>query len=38
MLNKLEFYLKEKYKFVIKEDGIYYAEYPDLKGCISVGE
>jgi len=40
MLNKLEFYLQQKYKLVIKEDedGTYYAEYPDLKGCMSVGE
>ncbi|MCH4890672.1 type II toxin-antitoxin system HicB family antitoxin [Acidaminobacter sp. JC074] len=40
MQNKLDFYLQQKYKLVITEDddGSYYAEYPDLKGCMSVGE
>ncbi len=40
MIKKLDFYLQQKYKLVIKEDddGSYYAEYPDLKGCMSIGE
>ncbi len=32
--------MKQKYPIVIREDddGTYYAEHPDLKGCMTVGE
>ena len=38
---KLEFYMKKKYRFEIAEDedeGGYVISYPDLVGCISIGE
>ena len=40
MKHNLDFYMKQKYPIVIREDddGTYYAEHPDLKGCMTVGE
>lgn len=38
---KLEYYMKKKYRFEITEDedeGGYVISYPDLIGCVSVGE
>lgn len=36
----LNYYLNLNYKFEIQqdEDGSYFIEYPDLKGCMSCGE
>lgn len=40
MQNEIKYYLNLKYPLVIKEDedGSYYAEYPDLKGCMTTGD
>jgi antitoxin HicB len=39
IMKDLNYYLQLKYPIVITQDddGSYLAEYPDLKGCISVG-
>lgn len=39
MQKDIKYYLSLKYPLVVKEDedGTYYAEYPDLKGCMTVG-
>ena len=37
-MNKdIKYYLQIKYPLV-DDDGSYYAEYPDLKGCMTVGD
>ena len=38
-MKDLNYYLKLKYPISIRQDddGSYFAEYPDLKGCMSVG-
>lgn len=40
MKKDIKYYLDLKYPLVVKEDadGSYYAEYPDLKGCMTVGD
>jgi len=40
MNNTLEYYLNLKYPLAIKQDddGSYFAEYPDLKGCMTCGD
>ena len=40
MKKNIKYYLSLKYPLVVKEDddGSYYAEYPDLKGCITIGD
>jgi len=40
MNNTLEYYLNLKYPLSIKQDddGSYFAEYPDLKGCMTCGD
>ena len=40
MKKDINYYLNLKYPLVVKEDedGTYYAEYPDLKGCMTVGD
>ncbi|MDM8534642.1 toxin-antitoxin system HicB family antitoxin [Clostridiaceae bacterium HSG29] len=38
MKKNIKYYLSLKYPLVVKEDdGSYYAEYPDLKGCMTIG-
>jgi len=39
-LKDIQYYLNIKYPLVLTqdEDGSYYVEYPDLKGCISCGD
>lgn len=39
MIKNLDYYLSLHYPLVIKEDedGTYFAEYPDLKGCMTCG-
>lgn len=38
-MKNLNYYLQLKYSIIIRQDddGSYFAEYPELKGCISVG-
>lgn len=40
MKKNLDYYLKLKYELIIKqdEDGSYFAEYPNLKGCMTCGD
>lgn len=40
MIKDLKYYLNLKYQLTIKQDddGTYFAQYPDLKGCMTCGD
>ena len=40
MFKDLKYYLNLKYQLIIKQDddGTYFAQYPDLKGCMTCGD
>lgn len=39
-MKDLSYYLNLKYPFILQpcDDGTYFIKYPDLKGCMSVGD